>query len=250
MLINLIKNEFKKQKRTTFYLLVFIIPIFFGLILFPEWKMRGDEYMLTQCIVRDINQWKYLLRESHILFMPTYLPVYISIIMYMIFDIELKNNNWKYTLTAPVEKRNILLSKFILGFIVSSLIVVLNIVAVIISGKLIGLTDDLDLMYFMQVSLYRIIAVAAIVSIQGFITSFYKGIGASVGTAFILCIVSSQFINTEVVINKYNPYSLLMFADGIYKGGTFTITSILICLITVLVVGSFTIRKFEKIDIK
>lgn len=248
-MISLIKNEFFKQKRNYFYLIVIMLPILFGLILYPLWIVRGSEFMYNDAAANGFTPWQYLIKQSHILYMPDFLPIYIAILGYLIFDIEVKNNHWKYILSAPLKKKQIFTSKALMLFACGFFIVTVNLISLIIAGKLIGISDSIDINYFVKVWVYRVAICGVIVSIQGLVSVYSNKISIILGIPFIGYIISNMFFGKESIINNINPYGFFSYCDDIYLGGDFNNITMIFCIVITILLVLISSNLFEKKDI-
>lgn len=244
MLEKLIINDIFKQKRTKLLLFAIAIPVFISLLLYVDMHIRYKSYLYPLALKDGITSWQMLLQQQRILYFNEFLPLFGAIIISALFENEYKNNGWILTLTYPVSRSKIIISKFITGLIYMLVMLITNITCLIIVGKLSGFPEVVNEMYFAKIFFIQLMASAAVMVIHLYLTIRNKNTLASIGTAAALCIISSNLFYNESSISKFNPYSFASFAYGFMPVDLKIL--IIISLLLIILGLAFTIIRFDK----
>lgn len=244
MLEKLIINDIFKQKRTKLLLFAIAIPVFISMLLYIDMHIRYKSYLYQLCLKDGTTSWQMLVEQQRILYFNEFLPLFGAIIISALFENEYKNNGWMLTLTYPVSRSKIIISKFITSLIYMVVLLITNIICLIIVGKLSVFPEAVNGMYFAKIFFIQFIASAAVMVIHLYLTIINKNTMASIGTAAAICIISSNLFYNESSISKFNPYSFASFAYGFIPVDF----KILIIVASFFIIGglAFTIIKFDK----
>ena len=90
MLMDLIKNEFYKQKRNLVILLVLAIPVSIAMLLSLDFLIRYQSWLLPQGIEKGLTSWQILINEQRILYFNDFMPVFAALILGTLFECEYK----------------------------------------------------------------------------------------------------------------------------------------------------------------
>lgn len=244
MLGKLIANDVFKQKRTMLAFIIIAVPIFTSLLLAVDLGIRYKDYLYPLALKKGITSWQMLLHEQRLVFFKEYLPLFGAVIISSIFDNEYKNNGWTLELTFPVSKERIILSKFIASLIFMTAMLTVNIISLILVGKLMGFPEAVEGIYFVKMFFIQLISVASVMTIHLYLTIKNKNTLISIITAGLICVVSSDLYYKGSSISKFNPYSFTSFSDGLTDiNVTLIVTAALILMIAGL---AYTIRYFKK----
>lgn len=244
MLRKLVINDIFKQKRTKLLLFVIAIPTFISLLLYIDMHIRYKSYLYPLALKEGITSWQMLVEQQRILYFNEFLPLFCAIIISALFENEYKNNGWILTLTYPVSRSKVIISKFITSLIYMIVMLITNIICLIIVGKLSGFPEAVNEMYFAKIFFIQFMASAAVMVIHLYLTIKNKNTLVSIGTAAALCIISSNLFYNESSISKFNPYS---FASFVYGFIPVDLKILIIISLFLIVVGlAFTIIRFDK----
>lgn len=246
MLMTLIKNEFYKQKRSLLLLCILVIPIGIGILLCVDLGIRYSNYLLPLAQERGMTSWEMLLKEQRILYFNDYMPLFGAVIISGLFENEYRNNGWSHYLTRPVKRREILISKYVTAYIYMVIMLIINIVTLIIVGKIFKFPDAINFLMFGRMFLIQAVSSAAIMVIHLYITTENKNIMVSVITAAVLSIVSSNLYFNAPTISKFNPYGFSLYSVMKIEGvdlGIYLISSIIFLLGFPLVIKYFNCKK-------
>ncbi|MBZ9633992.1 ABC transporter permease [Clostridium sp. FP1] len=217
MLVRLIINDIYKQRRSMLIFMVIAIPIFTSVLLAIDFGIRYESYLYPLALKKGITSWSMLLLEQKMVFFKEYLPLFGAIIISSLFDSEYKNNGWTLSLTYPIARGKIVISKFVASLIFMSIMLIINSLSLIVVGKIIGFPEAINSMYFVKMFFIQFISVAGVMTIHLYITIKNKNVLKSIGVAAIITIVSSDLFYRGISISKYNPYCFASFSDGLTK---------------------------------
>ena len=68
MLMDLIKNEFIKEKRNLVILFILAIPIGVSALLVFDFLIRYESWLLPQATLKGLTSWQVLIKEQRILY--------------------------------------------------------------------------------------------------------------------------------------------------------------------------------------
>ncbi|URZ05177.1 ABC transporter permease [Clostridium felsineum] len=244
MLKELIINDIFKQKRTKLILTVVAIPIFVSFLLFVDLRIRYISYLRPLSLKEGRTSWQMLLHEQNIVYFKQYLPIFGAMIISSMFDNEYKNNAWTLSLIYPVKRRNIIISKFITSLLFMVVMLSVNVIGLILVGKVSGFPEPVNVEYFAKMFGIQFMAAAAVMVIHLFITLKNKNTLISIGIAAIISIVSSNLYFNKNIISKYNPYSFASYSDGLMP---VNLNTIIIIEMVIIIVGLvFVINYFNR----
>lgn len=215
MLGDLIINDMYKQKRSMLIFMIIAIPVFTSLLLLIDFGIRYESYLYPLAVQKGITSWQMLLLEQKMVFFKEYLPLFGAIIISSLFDNEYKNNGWTLSLAHPVSREKVIISKFITSLSFMTIMLLVNILSLILVGKIMDFPEAIDGMYFVKMFFIQLISVASVMTIHLFITIKNKNTLKSIWIAAILSVVSSQIFYRGETLSKYNPYSFSSFSDGL-----------------------------------
>jgi hypothetical protein len=213
-MIDLIISDFTKQKRTKLLIVVIAIPIVISLLLAIDFAIRYESYLYPLALQKGINSWEMLLKEQNMVFFKQYLPLFGAMILSSIFDNEYKNNGWTLTLTYPIAREKIVISKYISSLIYMCIMLLVNVIALICVGKFMKFPETINIMYFVKMFLIQLVSVASVMTIHLYLSIRNKNSLISLGIAAVTCAVSSNLFFNGNSLSKYNPYSFASFSDG------------------------------------
>lgn len=243
MLMTLVKNEFLKQKRKPLILIILMIPIGISILLLLDLTIRYESWLLPRAQEMGITSWEMLLKEQRILYFNDYMPLFSAIIIGELFENEYKNNGWVLTMTQPIKREMVLLSKYITSIIYLITMLFINIVTLIGVGKIFKFSESIPWNNFFTMASIQLIASCAVMVIHLFLSIKNKNVLISFGIAAVLSIVSSNLYYNENIISKFNPYNFALFS---IEQGSLENISIYIISAVFIIIGSITLNKYFK----
>ncbi len=203
MLKNLILNDIFKQKRTILMFMVVLIPIATTMLLGIDFFIRYKNYLYGVAISKGMTSWQMLLNEEKMVLFNQFLPLFVAIIIGSIFETEYKNNGWTLTLTEPIKKKNIILSKTITTIIFVLIMLIINSFGLVAIGLLMKFPEAFSFSLIVKSFLLKLSGALSIIAIHLFLTLKYKNTLVSIGYAGVFCVISQNLLS----FSSYNPYS-------------------------------------------
>lgn len=214
-LITLIKLEWYKQKKSWLWLFLFIIPVGTTLAMFLDFSIRYD-FLLEDGAERGYSSWDVLLLENHrVLGWGMFLPMFISIIYALLYQVEMSQQNWKHYLSLPVRKEAVYLSKFLTGFMFSFLLILLNMLGLILVGLMMGFPEAVDWNSYLRYVFDQVIMILAVASIQNWLSSFFTNHIIPIVIGFAGVILSSIILFQFPQELRFFPYLFPFYTDGL-----------------------------------
>lgn len=241
MIFTLVKNEFLKEKRNLLLIMMLLLPIGIAFLLCFDLFIRYESYLLPKAIEKGLTSWNMLIKEQRILYFNDFIPLFAAIILGQLFEIEYKNNSWTLILTKPIKRYQILLSKYITALIILIMMMAINIIALVIVGKVFNFPEPIPWNYFFNMAIIQLVASLAVMIIHLFFSIRNKNILISFGIAGVLSILSTNLYHADNPIIYFNPYNYALFSitqeskEIIYL---FVVSAI------VIGIGSFIIYKY------
>lgn len=215
-IIELIKADIIKQRRSLLYVIVTVIPLGTTLAMFIDMYIRYHDYLYKLAQKRGINSWQMLLMENHgVLNWGMFLPVFVAVIAAVIHQTEFSQNSWKNLLSLPVYKSSVYFSKYITILFFSFIMIAMNSTGLIIVGKIIGFPEALDTALFIRYVLYQYAGILGVAAIHNWLSSYYKNLIMPVVVGFIGMIVSGIVLYQIPSLSKFFPYLYPFFSIGI-----------------------------------
>lgn len=246
MIFTLIKNEFLKEKRNFLLVMILLLPVGIALLLSFDLLVRYESWLLPNAIGKGITSWNILIKEQRILYFNDFMPLFSTIILGQLFENEYKNNGWTLTLTKPIKRYEILLSKYITALIILTLMLFFNVISLIVVGKIFDFPEQIPWGYFGKMIIIQLLASAAVMIIQEFILIKNKNILISFGIAGVLSMISSNLYYYNNPIMYLNPYGYSLFSitqDAMGISFVFCGSAIIIVLGGFLLIRYFNSKK-------
>lgn len=241
MLINLIKNEFTKEKRNLVILFVLAIPLGVSVLLCIDFLIRYESWLLPQSIEKGLTSWQVLIKEQRILYFNDFMPMFSALILATLFESEYRNNSWTFLLTQPIKRSSILLSKYIVASFYSIIMLLLNIFSLVAVGILFEFKEPIPWRFFIVMFGIQLISSLVIMIIHLFLNIKNKNLLLSLGIAAVLSIISSNVYYNESFIKNINPYGFSLFS---ITQGRNEIILVLIISIAIIFIGSALIKRY------
>lgn len=200
MLLNLLKAERLKLKRSPIWIAFLLLPIIPAVLGTLNYMNNLD--ILT-------SEW-YSLWTQHTLFtdyffLPIMLGIYCSYIMYE----EEKNCNWNKVLTMPVSRSMVFLSKLILTGIVLFFSMIWICCLYVLSGKIIGMTAPVPWNRVVVWCVCGTLGGTVMIDIQLMISLFIRNFALPVGISLAAGLSAILFLAKD--LGHIWPYSLMAY---------------------------------------
>ena len=250
--IYVLKSELMKYRKSLLWKGVFFIPVFSFILLFTDLHLRYDYLMESSRLKKAAeigiyNKVDALLYENHLSTLWfILLNLSIVVIAFIVNHMEYSENTWKQIVARPVKRIKIYLSKWIIVFAASVILIVLNGVFVMLIKKFFEIEGSPSPIF--KYVLLEIAAAFGVVSFQQFISCYIKNslIAAAIGFAGT---IGSYMLAQSKILGNINPFSCVLRAlplgdmNNAYTAAIFgTVSGILWLIIGVL--------EFSKRDIK
>jgi hypothetical protein len=213
-LVTLFWLELYKQKKGWIWLFLLIIPAGTTLAMFLDFSIRYD-YLLDTAPPR-YSSWDLLLLENHrILGWGMFLPMFIGIIYAFIYGVEESQNSWKHILCLPVRRESVYFSKFFVGLVLSSVLILFNMLGLVLVGFIMDFPEPVEWSSYFSYVGKQILLILAIASIHNWLSSYFKNMIIPIVIGFAGVILSSFIIFSFPEGVKVYPYAFSFFTDGL-----------------------------------
>lgn len=244
MIMNLVKAEWIKLKRSNMWLAVVSLPllgIFIG---------SGSYYINRTELSGEV--WQELWTQVGLFYGYFFFPILISICASYMWRLEHMNHNWNMIMTAPIKIKDIFLSKFIVLAAINLIPQIILIILYILSGKvLFGFKDavPVNALFWLFGGWFASLSVGAM---QLYISMRIRSFSIPIGIGLCTCIAGLFFYVTG--FKMFFPTSLLIVGMGSLRakalGGGEAIAFSVMCILYVLFFSAIAARRLKKIDIK
>lgn len=244
-MIDLIRTEIIKMKRSNIWISVVIIPmisILFG----------SGNYYLNKGILQ--NQWYSLWTQVSLFYGLFFYTITIAITASYSWRMEHKDNNWNRILALPYTYSQLIISKLISVAIVSLCIQTVFIVFYYITGKFVfRFQTGFPMETFIWIGVSWFVSIS-ICSLQSFISMKIKSFSIPVGIALFLCFIGMGFYLFQGLgenLVYLSPNSLLMIGMSSNTTEILTILEYTKVIISTIVFATFfvflSVRSMKKI---
>ena len=239
MLLKLLKAERMKLKRSPVWLAFLIMPVIPALL--------GTLNYLNNLDLLE-SEW-YSMWTQHTLFTCYFfLPVMIGVYCAYIMRLEHSNHNWNKTLTMPVSRAEVFISKMLT---VSFMVFVSEIwigVLFVVSGKIIGIASAPPYTDIAVWCIFGTLGGIVIAAVQLFLSIYVKSFALPVGIAFAGGLSGLLFLAKN--LGHIWPYSLMAYGmnsnapQELMESGYGTFVAVCVVYIAaVTVMGSMVMNK-------
>ncbi|WP_406243260.1 ABC transporter permease [Tissierella carlieri] len=193
------------------------------------------------------NIWSQIYTQSVIFYSFLLLPILITLIMSIMGKVENDNGGWKYALTLPVKRKDMYISKFILGSSIVFINILVFIVSVLIAGKMVKAPGPIPYDMIIGQPLLSYIVSFPIMIIIYIISINFSHVGVPLGLGIGLTLPALLVANTKYWI--FYPWTYPAMATS--GGGLFESSMLIYPFSIVLFVIAFVIGlyKFKTKDI-
>ena len=141
--------------------------------MFLDFSIRYD-YLLDTA-QPGYSSWDLLLLENHrILGWGMFLPMFIGIIYALLYGVEESQNSWKHILCLPVRRENVYFSKFLVGLVLSAVLILLNMLGLVLVGLIMDFPEPVEWSSYFSYVGKQILMILAIASIHNWLSSYFK----------------------------------------------------------------------------
>lgn len=211
MMLMLIKNEFFKQKRNLLLLVIILIPLFINLLLFVDYNIRYESYIMDIASTNNLTSWQILIKEQRILYFNELIPLLAALIIGTLMEIEYKNNSWLFLLSKPIKRFKIILSKYITGIIYVFILLCINVFSLISIGKIFKFKEPTPVKYLFIMLILQLLAGIVTMLIHMILSIKNKNVLSSFGIAALVSIISSNLFYNKFILSNFNPYSFALY---------------------------------------
>jgi len=239
----LIWLEVSKQKKGWIWFFLLGIPAGTTLAMFLDFSIRYD-YLLDTA-EKGLNSWDILLIENHrILGWGIFLPMFISIIYALLYQVEESQNSWKQILSLPVRHESVFISKFLTGLLFSTILITFNMLGLLIVGKVIGFPETIEWSNYIAYVGKQVLMTVAVASIHNWLSSFYKNMIVPIVIGFAGVILSSYLIFQFPDGVQYFPYTFSFLIDDFAdQGNAGLIRNSLLLMVISLALGMWQFKR-------
>ncbi|KNF08201.1 hypothetical protein CLPU_9c00970 [Gottschalkia purinilytica] len=226
-MIRLLKSELLKLKNSGIFSLLISIPIFILLLSFAREKKGFIDWIdLYVSIIPFYAQFLF--------------PILICVIMAILMKIEHSGNGWRKMLSLPIRRGNFYITKLIIGYILVLINVILVSCALVLIGKINGITDPINYEVLFKGPIIAYISAFPIILIQYLLSVNLTNSLYSIGIGLILNMPAILAANSKRFWMYYIwDYPILSFYGGfneaLQKEFNYPIASLIIFSIIFLV---------------
>ncbi|TCO60418.1 ABC transporter permease [Caldanaerobacter subterraneus] len=207
---DLLSTDILKQKRSLIWPAIFLVPLITETLLILDLYLRRD-FLLIHGAKKGLNAWQTLILEHHLsLLWFMMLPMTVTVVCVVIYYTENASGGLRYTLSLPVGKVRLYLSKWLttVGFV--GLMLLCDTLMLAATGKIFHLPGDLDYQLFMRYFLNQAVAALGLASLQLWLSSISSNVIVPLATGFI-GITTSFFLAQNQNIARVIPYAHVIY---------------------------------------
>ncbi|MCG0274886.1 MAG: ABC transporter permease [Thermosediminibacteraceae bacterium] len=207
---DLLWTDIIKQKRSLVWPAAFLAPLITEALLFLDFYLRRD-YILNRAAKEGLSAWQTLVLEHHLtaLWFIT-LPMAVTVVCALLYHAEHASGGLRYTLSLPVGKGRLYLSKWCTGAIFLCLMLLLDALMLAAVGKIFRLPGGLDYQLIMRYIANQTVAAVGIMSLQMWLSAIAANVILPLAAGFI-GITTSLFLAQDQNIARIIPYAHVLY---------------------------------------
>lgn len=243
-IIELLKIEFMKVKRSMILSLLFIPPILV--------VVSGISSISMYMTPEYIDAWSAMFIQSALLFGYYLLPFSMVVVCVMIANRETKNNGILKMLALPVSKGKLALAKFfvLLSFLIIELLIFFGsfIIAGVIVTKIMNITEAIPVFYLLTWTIKLFVTMVPAISCMWAITILFEKPLLSMGLNLLLIIPGILVANTSLWFVYPYCYSGYVVSDALHTvtatGSTIALFPFIPCAVSISAFALFISIKY------
>ena len=234
-IIELIKIEFMKVKRSMILPLLLIPPILV--------VVSGVSSISMYMTPEYTDAWSAMFIQSALLFGYYLLPFSMVVVCVMIANREIKNNGILKMLALPVSKGKLALTKFLvlLSFLAIELLIFFSsfIIAGVIATKIMNVTETIPVFYLLTWTVKLFVTMVPAIACMWTITVLFEKPLLSMGLNLLLIIPGVLIANTPLWLMYPYCYSGYVVSDALHTvttagtGGTISLFPFVPCAVII-----------------
>ncbi|MTI69807.1 MAG: hypothetical protein FH751_06070 [Firmicutes bacterium] len=203
-MLKALKIELLKIKGSKVLFIAILFPIFSVLqgAMFLQYIKRSGE---------SFQFWRMLFSGSTFFYATLLYPMIIILVFAIITRLEHINNGWNQLLTFPIKRKNVYLSKLLLGCVIIFLNLAMLSIGIIIAGLILGGDANIPYNIILGKPILAFISSLPIISFQFFLSIKFKHIGVPLGIGSALTLPVILVINSTKYWIVY-PFAYPMIA--------------------------------------
>lgn len=170
---NVLSADRLKLKRSSLSIVLLLVPLL--VIAYESVNLTyRSEYVLKQAsLFKAKSMWEYLIFDNSIL-LGLGFPLAITIAASIIANIEHQSNSWKQTLSFPISRAQIYLSKYVWLLVGLLFSVTFFSIGLIVLGKLLNFKGDMPIGLLLGDSFAMLVTALPLISIQLWLSITFK----------------------------------------------------------------------------
>lgn len=222
MLVQAVKAELLKMRRSPLWILLFIIPAFTAILGSSNYANNLD--VLTP-------GWMNLWTQHSLFLCYFFLPSIMGIVCSYLWRFEHQRNNWNLVLTQPISVSALVWGKIIVGTILYAITLFFVVVFFIVSGVFLHISAPFPADFWLWI-LRGLFAGVSIISLQSMLSLLIRNFAGPVAIAMALAIAGLEI--TVMNLGLYFPYSLLQISMNSNGTSSLSTTDTVIFVVMVL----------------
>lgn len=238
--------ELKKAMMNKKMWLVVCIPAVISILLWVDFQMRYESYLMMRMAEMGLTPWQMLFKEQRILFFKEFLPVFSVLVMMEVLSTEQRNGGWRLLLTMPQKKSEVYFSKLVIACLYVTVMLLVNAVGLLAVGTSYGFEFREGLGMVTNMFVLQWLGNMAVVGLMYVVYWILKKQVNVIWITLILCFLSQELYYRAPEFSRYNLFNFSSLADGLvpFSSGYITVVSVGVFVIAAL----FGIRWFERKD--
>ena len=193
------------------------------------------------------NIWDQIYTQSVIFYSFLLLPILITLIMSIIGKVENDNGGWKYALTLPIKRKDMYISKFIMGSFMVLINILVFIISVLIAGKMVKAPSPIPYGMIVGQPILSYIVSFPIMIIIYIISINFSHIGIPLGLGIGLTLPTILVANTKYwILYPWTYPAMATSGGGMFEENMLIYPISIILFIIVFIIGLY---RFKNRDI-
>lgn len=204
----MIKIEWNKIRRNLLpYIVLCLMPVLINILLVLDLHFRYS-YLLNQKDELGFTYWQLIFKEQNIFMINQLIPLFASMLVFMLFHVETKYNAWTNVRLYNLRIDGIVKGKFVFALIFIIILTLLSCITIIPVGRITGVTTPVEWKLMVIVFITLVMGALSAAAVAFLIISLTSKMVNMVTISCFIFLFSAilQNVNQDVM-TVLNPYS-------------------------------------------
>lgn len=203
----MLKLEMIKIKRNVvLFVLIILVPVVINILLTIDLRFRYD-YLLGQREELGYSYWQLIYKEQNIFNINEFIPLLGALLIFILFSYEVRYRAWNNIKILCKSSGKIVISKYIIAVVVSTIMIIINNLTLIPVGRITGVETPIEWDLIFKAIIAQLISVVAVIALSLFVIAVIKKVVQVIPISILLFVLSLFAIRSgNGVLGYITPY--------------------------------------------